>query len=95
MLLLQSQGRQATPFSGFPKYPSEHVSHLGPKDNDSNRLLAIYKGYYTNVPKVLFLPVLPNGHSEQIGSGLLPSNIQGPLSGQGHGLQSSGVPFNG
>lgn len=32
MLLLQSQGRQAIPSSGFPKYPSEHVSHLGPEN---------------------------------------------------------------
>ncbi|KYN26694.1 hypothetical protein ALC57_03918, partial [Trachymyrmex cornetzi] len=32
--------------------------------------------------------VLPIGHSEQMGSGLLPRRMQGPLSGQGHDLQS-------
>lgn len=45
--------------------------------------------------KNIFLPVLPIGHSEQIGSGLLPRRMQGPLSGHGHGLQSLEVPFKG
>ncbi|KYQ50191.1 hypothetical protein ALC60_10760, partial [Trachymyrmex zeteki] len=30
------------------------------------------------------ITILPIGHSEQMGSGLLPRRMQGPLSGQGH-----------
>ncbi|KYM85880.1 hypothetical protein ALC53_04369 [Atta colombica] len=31
-----------------------------------------------------WITILPIGHSEQMGSGLLPRRMQGPLSGQGH-----------